>query len=60
MMENQHVMVKLTAKDRPGFFSDIVVALRSLKLDIQHANIRTGNNGLRHDIFAAKVRHSYN
>ncbi|KAG0616311.1 hypothetical protein M758_5G105100 [Ceratodon purpureus] len=56
MMENQHVMVKLTAKDRPGLFNDIMVVLRSLKLDIQHANIRTGNNGQRHDIFAAKMQ----
>lgn len=52
------MMVKLTAKDRPGLFNDIVVVLRSLRLDIQHANIRTGNNGQRHDIFAAKVRHN--
>lgn len=55
MMENQLVMVKLTAKDRPGLFNDIVVVLRNLRLDIQHANIRTRNNGQRHDIFAAKV-----
>jgi hypothetical protein len=54
MMENKQVMVKLRAKDRPGLFTDMMLALCKLKLQVQHANIRTcvGN---RYDIFAAKV-----
>ncbi|CAM6070441.1 unnamed protein product [Sphagnum tenellum] len=54
MMENKQVMVKLRAKDRPGLFTDMMLALCKLKLQVQHANIRTcvGN---RYDIFAAKM-----
>lgn len=54
MMENDHVMIKLSSKDRPNLFTDIMFALQDLHLQVQHANIRTVH-GVVHDVFAAKV-----
>lgn len=48
------MMVKLTTRDRPGLFNDIMMVLKNMGLDIQHGNIRT-NKGERQDIFAVKV-----
>lgn len=55
MMENERVMIKLSSKDRPNLFTDIMFALQDLHLQVQHANIRTVA-GMVHDVFAAKVR----
>ncbi|KAL3686740.1 hypothetical protein R1sor_013049 [Riccia sorocarpa] len=54
MMENDHVMIKFSTKDRPNLFTDIMFALQDLRLQVQHANIRTVH-GVVHDVFAAKV-----
>ncbi|BBN07160.1 protein MpBHLH10 [Marchantia polymorpha subsp. ruderalis] len=54
MMENERVMIKLSSKDRPNLFTDIMFALQDLHLQVQHANIRTVA-GMVHDVFAAKV-----
>ncbi|KAL2628616.1 hypothetical protein R1flu_013302 [Riccia fluitans] len=54
MMENDHVMIKFSTKDRPNLFTDIMFALQDLHLQVQHANIRTVH-GVVHDVYAAKV-----
>ena len=54
MMKEHVVMVKLTAKDRPGLFKDIMTALENMGLGIQDGNIQS-IKGERQDIFSAKV-----
>jgi hypothetical protein len=53
-MPHLEVLVKLRAKDRIGLLMDLIQALWSLNLHVQHANIctstRNGNN-----VFAAKM-----
>jgi len=56
MMENKQVMVKLTVKDQPDLFTDLMLALQDLKLQVQQANIRTCGAQIRHIFAAAKVR----
>jgi hypothetical protein len=56
MMENKQVMVKLTVKDQPDLFTDLMLALQDLKLQVQQANIRTCGAEIRHIFAAAKVR----
>lgn len=54
MMKEHVVMVKLTAKDRPGLFKDIMMALQNMGLHIQDGYIQT-IKGERQDIFSVKV-----
>ncbi|KAH8966642.1 hypothetical protein BDL97_03G036300 [Sphagnum fallax] len=54
MMEHEQVLVKLRAKDRIGLLMDLIQALWSLNLHVQHANIRT-STGNGNNVFAAKM-----
>jgi hypothetical protein len=54
MMKEHAVIVKLTAKDRPGLFNEIMMVLQNMGLDIQDGNIQT-IEGERQDIFSVKV-----